>query len=75
MFSNGKFKNVVAEINESLLIKPGEHHRKIYSLLPIRGTKSLKSIKLPNYIIQRIRRSHEELDRRRGLDVVQWTRQ
>lgn len=37
MFSNGKFKNVVAEINENHQIKPGETHRKVYSLLPVKG--------------------------------------
>lgn len=37
MFSNGKFKNVVADINESHEIRPGELHRKVYSLLPIKG--------------------------------------
>ncbi|KAG4072017.1 hypothetical protein HA402_010954 [Bradysia odoriphaga] len=37
MFSNGKFKNVVADINENHEIRPGELHRKVYSLLPIKG--------------------------------------
>lgn len=37
MFSNGKFKNVVAEVLENHQIKPGETHRKDYLLLPLKG--------------------------------------
>lgn len=46
MFSNGKFKNVVADINESHEIRPGELHRKVYSLLPIKGKCKTKNEKL-----------------------------
>lgn len=42
MFSNGKFKNVVADVNESYQIKPGERHHKTYALLPIRGKREIK---------------------------------
>lgn len=41
MFSNGKFKNVVADINESHQIKPSETHRKVYNLLPVKGEQSI----------------------------------
>lgn len=44
MFSNGKFKNVVADINETYQIKPGETHRREYSLLPLKG--KIKTINL-----------------------------
>lgn len=37
MFSNGKFKNVVADVYESYQIKPNESYRKEYALLPIKG--------------------------------------
>lgn len=37
MFSNGKFKNVVADVNESYQIKAGESYRKEYTLLPLKG--------------------------------------
>lgn len=37
MFSNGKFKNVVADVNESYQIKAGESYRKEYKLLPLKG--------------------------------------
>lgn len=37
MFSNGKFKNVVADINENHQIKPNETHRKDYKLIPKKG--------------------------------------
>lgn len=37
MFSNGKFKNVVADVNESYQIKPSETYRKEYTLLPTKG--------------------------------------
>lgn len=43
MFSNGKFKNVVADINESYQIKPGETHRHEYSLLPVKGKQRTHS--------------------------------
>lgn len=39
MFSNGKFKNVVAEELETYQIKPGETYRKDYTLLPTKGTR------------------------------------
>lgn len=42
MFSNGKFKNVVADVNESYQIKAGESYRKEYSLLPLKGKKNGK---------------------------------
>lgn len=46
MFSNGKFKNVVADVNESYQIKAGESYRKEYSLLPLKGNSmDKKSIK------------------------------
>lgn len=38
MFSNGKFKNIVAEIDVSKHIGPGETLHGVYSLLPIRGS-------------------------------------
>lgn len=37
MFSNGKFKNVVADILEANQIAPGESLNKIYEMLPLRG--------------------------------------
>jgi hypothetical protein len=37
MFSNGKFKNTVAEVDMSKQIGPGETLHGVYSLLPIRG--------------------------------------
>lgn len=37
MFSNGKFKNTVAEVDVSKQISPGETLHGVYSLLPIRG--------------------------------------
>lgn len=37
MFSNGKFKNVVADVIETYQIKPGETYRKDYLLLPTKG--------------------------------------
>lgn len=37
MFSNGKFKNIVAEVDVSKQIGPGETLHGVYSLLPIRG--------------------------------------
>lgn len=45
MFSNGKFKNVVAEFNESYQIKPNESYRKEYSLVPMKGNKKNESSK------------------------------
>ncbi|CAO1397796.1 unnamed protein product [Diamesa hyperborea] len=38
MFSNGKFKNIVAEVDVSKQIGPGETLHGVYSLLPVRGT-------------------------------------
>ncbi|XP_055638088.1 arrestin homolog [Toxorhynchites rutilus septentrionalis] len=38
MFSNGKFKNIVAEVDVSKHIGPGDTLRASYSLLPVRGT-------------------------------------
>ncbi|XP_055382924.1 uncharacterized protein LOC129613050 [Condylostylus longicornis] len=38
MFSNGKFKNVVADVNENHQIKPNESYSCIYNLIPIKGT-------------------------------------
>lgn len=38
MFSNGKFKNIVAEVDVSKQIGPSESLHGVYSLLPIRGT-------------------------------------
>jgi beta-arrestin len=38
MFSNGKFKNIVAETEVTKQISPGETLHSVYSLLPIRGT-------------------------------------
>ncbi|XP_021705863.1 phosrestin-2 isoform X2 [Aedes aegypti] len=38
MFSNGKFKNVVAEVDVSKHIGPGDTLHASYSLLPVRGT-------------------------------------
>lgn len=46
MFSNGKFKNVVADVNESYQIKPGESYRKVYSLLPIKGKTRLSLLQI-----------------------------
>lgn len=37
MFSNGKFKNVVADEIENHQVKPSDSHRKEYSLLPKKG--------------------------------------
>ena len=37
MFSNGKFKNIVAEVDVSKHIGPGESMHSSYSLLPVRG--------------------------------------
>ena len=37
MFSNGKFKNVVAEVDVSKHIGPGDTLHASYSLLPVRG--------------------------------------
>lgn len=37
MFSNGKFKNIVAEVDVSKQIGPSESLHGVYSLLPIRG--------------------------------------
>lgn len=37
MFSNGKFKNIVAEVDVSKQIGPGETLHGVYSLLPVRG--------------------------------------
>lgn len=37
MFSNGKFKNIVAEIDVSKHIGPSESLHGVYSLLPVRG--------------------------------------
>lgn len=37
MFSNGKFKNIVAEVDISKQIGPGESIHGVYSLLPVRG--------------------------------------
>lgn len=39
MFSNGKFKNVVADVYESYQIKAGESYRKEYTLLPVKGKR------------------------------------
>lgn len=39
MFSNGKFKNIVAEVDVSKHIGPSETLHGVYSLLPIRGKK------------------------------------
>lgn len=39
MFSNGKFKNIVAEVDVSKQIGPGDSLKGIYSLLPVRGKK------------------------------------
>lgn len=41
MFSNGKFKNVVADVNESYQIKAGDSYRKEYTLLPLKGKKNI----------------------------------
>ncbi|XP_035897757.1 uncharacterized protein LOC118505706 isoform X3 [Anopheles stephensi] len=38
MFSNGKFKNIVAEVDVSKHIGPGDTLHASYSLLPVRGT-------------------------------------
>lgn len=43
MFSNGKFKNIVAEVDVSKQIGPGETLHGVYSLLPIRGMKTGKT--------------------------------
>lgn len=40
MFSNGKFKNVVADIHETNQIKPNETHRNDYVLLPLKGNRN-----------------------------------
>lgn len=37
MFSNGKFKNVVADVVDSFQIKPGESYLKEYLLMPLKG--------------------------------------
>lgn len=37
MFSNGKFKNIVAEVDVSKQIGPSETLHGVYSLLPVRG--------------------------------------
>lgn len=44
MFSNGKFKNVVADVYESYQIKAGESYRKEYTLLPLKGKNEKKTI-------------------------------
>lgn len=41
MFSNGKFKNVVADEFEAYQVKPGETYRKDYSLLPTKGNEAI----------------------------------
>lgn len=51
MFSNGKFKNVVADINESHEIRPGELHRKVYSLLPIKGNDFVVCRQIVSFIL------------------------
>lgn len=43
MFSNGKFKNIVAEVDVSKQIGPGEVLHGVYSLLPIRGKDILRA--------------------------------
>lgn len=43
MFSNGKFKNVVADVYESYQIKAGESYRKEYTLLPVKGKNEHQS--------------------------------
>lgn len=43
MFSNGKFKNIVAEVDVSKQIGPGETLHGVYSLLPIRGKDILRA--------------------------------
>lgn len=40
MFSNGKFKNIVAEVDVNKQITPGETLHGVYSLLPVRGKYS-----------------------------------
>jgi hypothetical protein len=37
MFSNGKFKNIVAEVDVSRQIGPSDALHGVYSLLPVRG--------------------------------------
>lgn len=45
MFSNGKFKNIVAEIDVSKHIGPSESLHGVYSLLPVRGKDKNKPSK------------------------------
>ena len=45
MFSNGKFKNIVAEVDISKQIGPGEVMHGVYSLLPVRGKLFLYNIR------------------------------
>lgn len=70
MFSNGKFKNIVAEVDVSKQIGPGETLHGVYSLLPIRGEqrkllcKHIEAAQLiDSFVIHCVRRLHEELDR------------
>jgi hypothetical protein len=42
MFSNGKFKNIVAEVDISKQIGPSESIHGVYSLLPVRGTLNFR---------------------------------
>lgn len=44
MFSNGKFKNIVAEVDVSKQIGPSDSLHGVYSLLPIRGKESLLAV-------------------------------
>lgn len=48
MFSNGKFKNVVADETETYQIKPGDSYRKEYSLLPMKGIKQKNRVQTFN---------------------------
>lgn len=41
MFSNGKFKNIVAEVDVSKQVGAGESLHGVFSLLPVRGMSNL----------------------------------
>lgn len=60
MFSNGKFKNIVAEVDVSKQIGPSETLHGVYSLLPIRGKQEspLQTYQEPIWLIHLLFNSH-----------------
>lgn len=69
MFSNGKFKNIVAEVDVSRQIGPSDALHGVYSLLPVRGEfcslLDLPLVDFPHLFY----RHYEELDCRRRRAV------